>query len=173
LKSARVSSSSPSFFPVRIRSSWNSAHPIERSLDRCHRFGVRLQIGGLAREQIASLAGLGVGDQRDELAQGLLAHLRGVHALDGRVEPRLPGRREEEQADQEANQQQGRHRDIPSAEFAQFLAQDFHMNVRTLADEFNMWGYSYRTGGGVPMVRPPGPRQNAGQNYCDIVLRVP
>ena len=103
------------------------AHVIERMFDVCHRLGVGLQVGAFARQQIAALAGLGVGYEGNEFAQGLLPHLRIVHAFVGGVEPGLPGRREEKKADQKADQQQRRQGDVPSTDFAQFLAQDFHV----------------------------------------------
>jgi hypothetical protein len=63
----------------------------------------------------------------------LLPQLRIVHTFVGGVEAGLSGRRQEKKADQEADEQERRQGDIPSTDFAQFLAQDFHDIVRAMA----------------------------------------
>jgi signal transduction histidine kinase len=79
-----------------------------------------------ARQQVAALRGLGGRDQGKVFAQRLLAQLRVVHALVGRFETGLSGRRHEKQPDQEADQQHRRQRDIPAAALAEVFAQESH-----------------------------------------------
>ena len=79
-------------------------HAIERGLDLGHGFGVGLQVGTFAGQEVAALSRFGVADQRDELAQSLLAQLRVMYALIGGIEPRLSCGREKKQTDQESDQ---------------------------------------------------------------------
>jgi hypothetical protein len=67
------------------------------------------------------------------------------------VEAGLPGGCEEKHAHEKADQQQRRRGDVPSADSAHFLAQNFHVIARASAGKLNMSGNSYRTGGAQPM----------------------
>jgi hypothetical protein len=55
-----------------------------------------------------------------------------VHPLVRRIQARLACSGEKEQSDEKTDQQQGGQNNVPPADVAQFLAQDFHVKMPAL-----------------------------------------
>jgi hypothetical protein len=90
---------------------------------------IGLQVRTFAGQQISALLRLGIGYERKEFVERLFTVFGVLHSLLGRIQSSLTGSGNEEKSDEKADQQHRRQHDVPPARMAQFLAENFHVNM--------------------------------------------